>query len=606
LLRYVHFPVSLSSRGLLVLTMLLGGFVAGAEAQLRILTTTGEMRDGLPVVHPHPDAAATERALTRGYSGRLLRLYALEQEFLRQKTGATPAPAYLVLSDRQGGFPKFGFYLDEVKQADVGWVDLHRDSRLSGRFGAMDQIFPHELLHVIVHQLAGEPRESGGNQVHAVAVRTDPVNAFSEGFAEHAQILAVDDADADEETRGLPGQEQARARADREVAAYARDLARRWWPVQPSRLRFMLWFSQSEQVLRYHAVKANLFARKSAVPDALLTRADPYPAYLFQSVVPGTPNGTPKPASVILSTDGGVAHLIWRLVTDPSLQQRYRDDAFYASFGAARPDVTPLDNVYLKIFAALYEGRAATAAGLLRAWARVHPEDAADLERIAHDALLGQALPDAPELWLANDALMTGTSLFDQYRALPRPHTFDVNAAMPLDWTSVPGVTTEVAARLLADAPYPSVDALLKSPALTEPVRARIAAMSAAMAQLLARAAGEEETLSLWAIARAYLWRLGALLMVATVAGAGLARVAGVRRWWTAILVALVATLLVITFAWVITSPAWYPFAAPVIVGGVPWAAWRLARRRDLHLAAMALAAWALATLPGLLLTRSW
>lgn len=586
--------------GPLIIALLLGGYVATAEAQLSVLTTTGEMRDGLPVVVPHPDAAATESVLNRGYSGRLVRLYALEQEFLRQKTGTAPAPAYLVLSDRQGGFPQFGFYLGGEKHAGVGWVDLHRGSRLSGRYGAMDQIFPHELLHVIVRQLAGEPRESGGNQVHAVGVRTDPVNAFNEGLAEHAQILAVDDEEAMDETKALPGQAEVQARADREVAAYARDLARRWWPVQPSRMRFLLWFSQSEQVQRYHAVKANLFARKTDLPDAMLTRGDPYPAYLVQSVVPGTPNGTPKPASVILSTDGGVAHLFWRLVTDPSLQQRYREDAFYASFGAARGDVTPFDNVYLKLFAALYEGRASTTADLMRAWARVHPEDAPDLWRIVRESLLGQELPDAPKIWLANDALMTGTSLFDQYRALPRAHTFDANAAMPLDWLSVPGVTTDVAARLLSGAPYASLEALLASPALPEPMRARVTAMSSAMSRLTA-AAREEETLSLWAIARAYLWRLGALLAMATIAGAGLARLAGVRRWWTAAFIALAATLMTVALAWVITSPPWYPFAAPVVIGGLPWAVWRLARRHDVGLAARAVAA-----LPGLLLTRPW
>lgn len=599
-------PVSITTRQLLAIALLLPALAVRAEAQLLVLTPTGESRDGLPVVRPHPDAAATEGVLTRGYSGRLLRLYALEQEFLRQKTGRPPAPAYLVLSDRRGGFARFGFYLDDEKMPDAGWVDLHRGSRLSGRFGAVDQIFPHELWHVIVRQLAGEPRESGGNQVHAVGVRTDPVTAFHEGVAEHAQIMAVDDADAVAETRALPGQAGWRERADREIAAYTRDLSHTWWPVQPSRLRFLLWFSQTEQVQRYHDVKGNRFARKADLPDAMLTRSDAYPAYLFQSVVPGTPNGTPKPAGVILSTDGGVAHLFWRVVTDPGLQERYREDTFYASFGTTRHDVTPLDNVYLKLFAALYEARASTTADLLRAWARLHPADAADLARVARDSLLGQELPDAPEIWLANGALITGTSLFDQYRGLPRPHTFDVNAATPLDWLSVPGVTAGMAARLLADAPYASVGAVLASPALPEPVRAQVAAMAAAMAQLTGRAARDEETLSLWVMARAYLWRLGAILVAATVAGAWLARLAGVRRRWTAALVAATATLLTITFAWVITSPAWYPLAAPLVVGGVPWAAWRVARRRGTRAAAMALAAWALAALPGLVLTKSW
>lgn len=577
---------------------------AHAQTRLVILTSTGEMRDGLPVVRPHPDASATEAVLTRGYSGQLLRLYALEQEFLRQKTGRAPEPAYLVLSDRQGGFPQFGFYLGDVKKPDAGWVDLHRSSQVSGRFGAMDQIFPHELLHVIVRQLAGEPRESGGNQMHAVAVRTDPVNAFHEGFAEHAQIMAVDAADSVAETHVLPADAAIRARADRAVEAYARDLTRTWWPIHPSRLRFLLWFSQTEQVQRYHAVKANLFARAPAIPAPLLAREDKYPAYLFQNVMPGTPDGPAKPAGVILSTDGGVAHLFWRLVTDAALQQRYGDDGLYAAFGTSRGEISPLENVYLKIFLVLHDARPSTAAETLRAWARLFPADAADLERITGEALLGQPLPDAPEIWLANDALLTGTSLFDQYRALPRLHTFDANSASTLDWLSVPGVTPELAARLVAGAPYPRIDALVTSPMLPEVVRARVAEMAEAMVRLRERAASEEETLSLWAIARSYLWRLGAIVLVATIAGAWLVRRAGVRRIWTAALLALTATLIVVAFAWVITSPAWYPFAAPIVIGGGPWALWRLARGRDVRPAVQSLATWALAALPALVLVR--
>jgi hypothetical protein len=229
--------------------------------------------------------------LARGFSARLLRLYALEQTFLQQKTGVTPEPAYLLWSDRQGGFPQFGFYLGDVKKDGVGWVDLHTEARLSGRFGAPDQVFPHELLHVIVRQLAGEPKESGGNQIHAIGVRTDPVNAFAEGVAEAMQVLAVDDPDAAPETHALPGNASLLTAADQNLAAYARSLERRWWPIQSPRMRFLLWFNQTEQTLRYHGVRANRFARGSAAVDALIDRGAFDAAYLISSVVPGDPDG---------------------------------------------------------------------------------------------------------------------------------------------------------------------------------------------------------------------------------------------------------------------------------------------------------------------------
>jgi hypothetical protein len=601
--------MSTVSRTLLavVLSLVAATAVQAADPpHLVILTPTGQSRDGLPVLTRHPGATVVGNVLTRGFSGRLLRLYAMEQEFLRQRSGRTPEPAYLLLSDRQGGFPQFGFYLDGEKKADVGWVDLHRSSTVGGRFGAMDQIFPHELLHVIVRQLAGEPRESGGNQVHAVGVRTDPVNAFGEGFAEHLQILAVDDEDAVPETVALRGDTAVRQRADDAIGAFARDLARPWWPIRPAQMRFLLWFSQTEQVLRYHAVKANLFARAPVVPAALLERADKYHAYLYQSVIPGAADGAAKPASVMLSTEGVVAHLFWRLTTNLAIQHRYQDGAFYAQFGTTVDAVSPLDNVFLKLFFTLAESRADSTVDLLRAYVRLFPSDAKDVELAVRAALLGQTLPDAPEVWLANDALMTGTSLFDQFRGLPRQHTFDINAATTLDWLAVTGVTAELAAQLSRGGPYPDLPSLFREHHLPEPVRQHVTVMARNMESLLAWAVGEEEHLSLWAIAVPYLWRLAAVLLAASVAGAWLARRAGVRRWWSASLVGTGASIVVLVLSWIVTSPDWYPLVAPAVLGGVPWSLWRLFRRQGLPAALQSILAWVVATVPAALLVRPW
>jgi hypothetical protein len=151
--------------------------------------------------------------------------------------------------------------------------------------------------------------------------------------------------------------------------------------------------------------------------------------------------------------------------------------------------------------------------------------------------------------------------------------------------------------------PYDNLEALQRSPLVTPDLRAAITAMSAAMTRLLDRAANEEESLSLATVIRPYLWRLGALVLVAALAGGWLARRAGVKRAWTAGLVALAATLLVIAFAWIVTSPPWYPLAAPVVLGGVPWALWRLARRRGGRAALQAIVVWAAASVAAVLLT---
>jgi hypothetical protein len=131
--------------------------------------------------------------------------------------------------------------------------------------------------------------------------------------------------------------------------------------------------------------------------------------------------------------------------------------------------------------------------------------------------------------------------------------------------------------------------------------------MSRAMDQLRARAAQEREAqLSLWAVARPYLWRIGFVLATATAIGAWLARRAGVRRVWAAVLVSLAATFVVIVFGWVITCPLWYPLGVPLVAGGLPWALWRLVRQRGGRPAAQAVAVWAAASLPAWLLVLRW
>ena len=575
-----------------------------APPQLVVLTPAGANQGGLPVLARRP-AGEVDRVLSRGFSARMLRLYALEQEYLRRETGTPPEPAYLLLSTQQGGFPRFGFVLDGTPKPGVGYVDLHQSSTPAGRFGAMDQIFPHELLHIMARQLAGEPRESGANQVHAIGVRTDPVTAFQEGFAEHVQIMSVDDPDAHPATRALREDDGVRARADGEFAAYARGVGARLLLGSPSELRFLLWFSSSEQVLRYHAVKANAFARASPVPGRLLKRSDKYAAYLFQSVMPGAPGDAVKPPGVLLSTEGVVAHLFWRWVTDAGLRGRYRDDDFYARFGVSPSAVDPIDNAYLKILHALRAGRAADTVTFLRAYIAEFPDEALLVQQVVTDALAGQDVPAAPEIWLANPALQTGTSLFDQFRALPRTHTFDANAASSLDWLAVPGVTPEAAERLLSGVPYGDLQAVVAQSGPDTALRERIANMDNAMAELR-RASEVEESLSLWAVARAYLWRLFAYVVAASALGAWLARRACAVRWRWAVPCGLVSALLVFALAWVVISPAWMPLAAPVLVGGLPAAVWVAFRRRSGKDAALAAAAWLMAALPALALASRW
>jgi hypothetical protein len=176
----------------------------------RLRPPGGQSGDVLVAADLKGDALArrTAEALSNPatYPHEALRLYQFVRNHLARDAGLPAAeraalsePAYLFLSDRQGGFPAQGFWLEQPdgsvrEMRGVPFVDIQFDmGALSGRsFGDFEQIFAHELGHVMMQLLAGQPDHKASTAIHYVTVRTDPWYAFSEGWGEHFQPAAMD------------------------------------------------------------------------------------------------------------------------------------------------------------------------------------------------------------------------------------------------------------------------------------------------------------------------------------------------------------------------------------------------------------------------------
>ena len=563
-----------------------------------VLSQTGVAQDGTPIVRRAPDDDRYVKVLTSGFSGRLLRLYALAQRFSHPERPLQPA--YLVLTDNQGGFPRWGLQRDGVKYAEAAYVDLHRDKPLTGPPAAIDQIFPHELVHIIVHDLAGEMPPGGANQVHAIGVKTDRVVAFSEGFAEHAQIMAIDDPAASADTRVLAASESRVRSAYSNMAAYRRALEARWVVAPRAVAAFPLWFSGAEQVLRYDAVKRNLFARE---PKLARPPHDLHRAYLLHNILPGDVDGPVKSAARMLATEGVVAALFWRIASAPALQQSQAPEGLYQQFGVRGADLAPIENGYVKLFAAIRDGRY-DAAAVVRAYARLFPRDAQPLDAIVRDVLIGQPLPSAPSIWLWNDGFAVGTTVFDQYRGIPRAHAFDINAASETDFLTVPGMTLTSARAILARVPVASVDDLRGVNGMTDTLFATLRDMHVkALRQHTVE--NEEETLAISTILMPYVWRALAVFFVCATASAALYRAVRRHRTWRVILNGIAASLLGLTAGWLAEPvPGVFAFGLPVILFGLPAFSVALWRTRSGRAAAVVLAAWTVASLPAALAVR--
>lgn len=491
---------------------------------LVVLRDTGQRgEDGLPVLLPDEGAGPVAEALLRGFSGRLLRLYRMIQERLcRQGEGGPepepevePEPAYLVLSSNDGGFARSGFYLGAQKNSHTWYVDLKRGGPLTGAWGAVDQIFPHELGHVIMRRLAGRFPPGGANQVHAVPVRTDPSLAFDEGFAEHLQVMAMDDPDAAQDTKALARDPAPPRFMDEQLDGYCRELAgcradateAEAGPVPVPAggfmRRFPMWFGRVEQIQRYHAVKENRFARDPVLPDGLLDTPDPYSAYLAENIVPGGPGGRPRAPARAFFTEGFVSTFFVRLISRHEVR---RDRPGGAAAGEEVPGgaaageeerrarlggvagggLSPLENAYLKVFHVLNAARPRSLEGFVAAYRAAFPEEAAALDTLLRELLHGQEHRPAPAIWLANPWFSTGTSVFDQYRCVPRPHTFDLNAASLADLVGVPGIDRDLARRIVELAPFESLSQLECVPGISGGVLRRFGEMAAIMPGTLA------------------------------------------------------------------------------------------------------------------------
>jgi len=592
---------------------LAAGVAQAQEPLLVILAETGTEREGLPVFVTHPEPTAAIEGLSRGLSGTILRVYRMVQIYLANGAGIAIEPAYVLLSSRQGGFAREGFFLDNVEKRAVGYVDVHQDWPISGTFGSIDQIVPHELAHVLRRQLVGELAEGGTNQVHALGVRTDRVVAFNEGFAEHLQAIAFDESADVPQLAALAADEDLLAVVHDHLARYRQELVARLAISPPMRMGFVAWYSNDEDVLRYHGVKNNWFAREVDMPAHLLRGVDPYRAYLLESVLLGATDGPAKPLPRMLATEGVVASLFYRWAMHAGIRAARPGQAFYAQFGADRDEVSGLENVYLKLAEVFFRAKPQSAMDVIQAYRDRFPDEADWVDEVADEVFLGQTGTLPAQLWMANRAFETGTTLFDQYRGMPRVHTFDLNGASLADLASVPGVDPRLAREIQAAAPFAHVEELDTISGVTPELVQRFVAMAAEMPRLRVELEAEsvEDSLTINAILMPIVWRALTTLLMAAALGAVAYRATSAGAtpsapgWLRCLLNGLGAGTVGLIGGWLLGAHGVGAIGPVLLLFAMPALAWQLTRGKARRAPRIA-AAWALAALPAAILSGVW
>ncbi|MDF2629818.1 MAG: hypothetical protein K0R39_3649 [Symbiobacteriaceae bacterium] len=434
-----------------------------------------------PVLRRAPESAlltGIRRAADTTYAAQALRLDRFARNLV-QLSG----PVWLYLSEEEGGFARHGFWLEDDHGGrcflETPYIDMVVDEAGLER-GFFEKIFPHELAHTTLRLLVGDITRGPARKSHQSMTVMDYPTALDEGWAEHTELLVTDRTD----NPWLLGRERGR---------------------NPDFLS--AWVNKVDEALRTDGVRRNIYVHTKALPAAALApNPDPFAVWLEGEVDATFLADELKPAQAMLSAEGVGATLFYRIVTSQALRERYEEPDFYARFGAVPGEVTPHENINLKLFAAMREMARSPLdphrphlLDLVSTYMALFPADApaiceifldvtwgatasrdvaAALEALAYqgrvgdlaafrsgvaegiklldqlkaDVVAGRVALDAnvgPEIWLLNEAFLVPRRFFRPYdRNVPA--TFNLNAAAEPELMTLPGVDLALARRIVA------------------------------------------------------------------------------------------------------------------------------------------------------------
>jgi hypothetical protein len=223
------------------------------------------------------------------------------------------------------------------------------------------------------------------------------------------------------------------------------------------------------------------------------------------------------------------------------------------------------------------------------------------VDAVVRDVFLGQPVAAAPEIWLANRSFQVGTWMYDQFRAMPQPHTFDLNAASLVDLVAVPGVDVDLARAIRQRGPYANLADLRRVPGLQAATFARFEQMASEMKSIEAGQGDSDSQAGNRTLFLAFATRALLAWLVASVAAAALFRLVRGCGWLRAAFSGLGASLAALLAAWTLGPPL-AAFAAPLILFAAPGLLVSLVRRRSGRVLATNLLGWLAAALPAAIL----
>lgn len=260
----------------------------------------------------------------------LIRLNQCSRNFVQDTDGDN----VLYLSNTDGGYPRKGLAVqanNEITEyPSLRYVDLMIDEK-NIKQGKMT-IFSHELGHVMMENIWSSFPVGKSVKPHASMAVTDYFMAFYEGWGEHFQRLTYDNIDYYNKLQ-------------REQEDFKDDSSK-------------LWHSKIDKDLRLNAILKNQYIHKKLMPGVDTSNMKLQELIALEHLSPIFDKIKLKNAQEMLSCEGVIATLFYRINTSKVMQNNYANMDFYKAFLIAelpedmdvRHIFSPFENAVLKNF----------------------------------------------------------------------------------------------------------------------------------------------------------------------------------------------------------------------------------------------------------------
>ncbi|MGW8317052.1 MAG: ComEA family DNA-binding protein [Bacteroidales bacterium] len=429
-----------------------------ADPRIVIMQETGEITDSLPVMRVVPDTAvlysSVIRSIHNSFLDRFLDLFMLCQKYLvlegaLQETG----PAYLALTDHQGGFAREGFILKtpdgEFNKQGIPYVDITVQSATRDIAGLMSvtQLFPHEMAHVMYRMLSPEDslaNNSWSVDMHYFSLTTDYPTAFNEGFAEHMENVARHFEKNESIREGIANDlQRIEKSSSRSIEGFTRDFR---YPLRVGYYKagMINWYQKYEDYKRSeHALSG-----KVRYKNRNLQLRDAEDGLTYRNAGVGVRNEL-RNIVQFHATEGAVSAFFTALSLREDVRPGISDSLFSWFCGEAEPELDHLEKQFLKYFFVLHHyvvrnnSNTSQFADFIGGYLESFPEDRKDVLRL-YTQLTGQPftrdLP--PSLWLMVRDHSHRLLVLDPFGAIEVPtYTFNLNAAEVEDLLTVRGLS---------------------------------------------------------------------------------------------------------------------------------------------------------------------